>query len=85
MKFLALLLCLPLLCACAEAVYKPVDVDVPVTVPCTHEKIAHPDFPLKNVPTTATVFDKTKAALLEIDYRKIYEDQLNAALTACGG
>ena len=81
-----------LLCACGcltacagDPVYTPVQVKVPVEVPCKPPVVQHPDFPLKSVPTSASIFDKTKAALIEIDLRQIFEDQLNAAIKTCGG
>lgn len=74
------------LSGCAgDPVYQPVEVKVPVEVQCKPPVVVHPAFPLKLTPKTANIFDKTRAALIEIDLRQIYEDQLNAAIKTCGG
>lgn len=92
MKHIWFLSQIGLLCACGcltacagNTVYQPVEVKVPVEVQCKPPVVVHPAFPLKDVPTTASIFDKTRAALIEIDLRQIYEDQLNAAIKTCGG
>lgn len=86
MKTLATLgLLLVTLSACSSPIYTPVEVDIPVVAPCKHDAITKPESVLKKLPPSSTIFDKTKAALIDIDYKEIYEGQLNAALTACGG
>jgi len=92
MKHIYFLSQIGLLCACGclascagQTVYEPVEVKVPIEVMCKPPVVVHPPFPLKDCPITATIFDKTKAALIEIDERQIYEDQLNAAIKSCGG
>jgi hypothetical protein len=70
-------------CAAPEPIFKPVTVDVPVAVPCRTPAIRQPASPLRGVTPEAPLFDKVKAALIEIDLRKVYEAKLEAALTAC--
>lgn len=74
-----------LLMGCTGDVYQPATVDVAVEIPCRPPAVAVPDFPLKAVPIAAPVDTKVKAALVEIYLRRIYEDQLVAAIKACGG
>lgn len=70
-------------CAAPEPVFKPVTVDVPVAAPCRTPPIKQPSSPLQLVAAAAPLFDKVKAALIEIDLRKAYETRLEAALHAC--
>ena len=75
-----------LLSGCASApqvIEKPVEVKVPVPVPCNAPEIAVPAWPLASVPASASDFDFFKAALAEIELRTGYEARLLAALGAC--
>ncbi len=74
------------LAACAEQqpTLTPVDVDVPVSVPCKVVPVVAPDFALAHVTPKDTLFAKAKAALVEIDQRKAYEAVLEADVKACG-
>ena len=76
---------LAVLAACAPPppVFKPVTVEVPVATPCRAPDIAAPASPLATTKADASLFDKVKAALIEIDLRRAYETQLQAALDAC--
>lgn len=81
----AALLCL-LLAGCAsapEVIEKPVEVKVPVPVPCKAPDIPVPAWPLAIVAPSASDFDFFKAALAEVELRKGYEARLRAALYAC--
>jgi len=81
----AALLCL-LLAGCAAApqvVEKPVEVKVPVAVPCKAPEIPEPDWPLAKVPATASDFEWFMAALAELALRAGYEVRLKAAIAAC--
>ncbi|HBO79561.1 hypothetical protein [Cupriavidus sp. UBA2534] len=81
----ALILCL-LLAGCAAApqvVEKPVEVRVPVAVPCKAPGIPEPDWPLAKVPETASDFEWFKASLAELALRAGYEARLKAAVAAC--
>jgi hypothetical protein len=70
-------------CAAPMPVFKPVAVDIPVTVPCAAPAIEKPAEPLRLMTPQATLFDKVRAALIESDMRKAYETRLEAALAAC--
>jgi hypothetical protein len=70
-------------CAAPEPVFKPVSVEVPVAVPCKAPAVPKPASALRQAVLTAPLFDKVKAALVEIDVRKAYEARLEAALAAC--
>ena len=75
---------LMLLTACAgEPVYQPVDISVPVATPCKPPAIKPPDWPLQTTSTQAPLFDKVKTALAELELRKAYETELEAAVKAC--
>jgi hypothetical protein len=81
----AAFLCL-LLAGCASApqvIEKPVEVQIPVPVPCKVPDTPAPAWPLASVPVSASDFDFFKAALAEIELRKGYEARLLAALGAC--
>lgn len=78
-------LCL-LLAGCASApqfIEKPVEVKVPVPVPCKAPEISVPAWPLAAVTASASDFEFYKAALAELELRKGYEKRLLAALGAC--
>ncbi|WP_020201854.1 hypothetical protein [Cupriavidus sp. WS] len=81
----ALMLCLLLAgCAAAPAVIeKPVEVKVPIAVPCQAPEIPEPDWPLAQVPETASDFEWYRAALAELALRVGYEVRLRAAAAAC--
>ena len=79
------MLCL-LLSGCASApqvIEKPVEVKVPMPVPCRAPDVPVPAWPLAGVPDAASDFDFYKAALAEIKLREGYEARLGAALGAC--
>ena len=81
----ALMLCL-LLAGCAaapEVIEKPVEVRVPVAVPCKTAAIPEPDWPLAKVPSAASDFVFFQAALAELLLRTGYELRLKAAVAAC--
>ncbi|AVA33382.1 hypothetical protein RN01_22480 [Cupriavidus sp. SHE] len=80
----ALMLCLLLAgCAAPQVVEKPVEVKVPVPVPCKTAEIPEPDWPLAKVAATASDFEWFKAALAELALRAGYEARLKAAVAAC--
>jgi hypothetical protein len=70
-------------CSSPQPVFKAVTVDVPVAVPCRVPEIQRPSSALQQVQAQAALFDKVKAALIEIDNGKAYEARLEAALRAC--
>ena len=88
MRFL-LLFIVSLLSGCSlfckkEIVYEPVEVKVPVPVRCTVEVPAKPvwqmDYPDVR---KANVFVKGNSALVELEQRRQYEREWEAALQAC--
>jgi hypothetical protein len=70
-------------CAAPETVFKPVAVDIPVAMPCRAKPPQKPVSPLAHLSKPASLFDETKAVLVELDVRKAYEDRLEAALKSC--
>jgi len=80
----AAILCLLLAgCAAPQVIEKPVEVRVPVSVPCKAPQIPDPDWPLAKVPDTASDFEWFRAALAELALRAGYEVRLKAAIAAC--
>ena len=70
--------------ACAQQpIYQPVDVQMPVAVPCTVPAPTQPVWPLRSVPSQASLYDKTKTALAELELRKAYETELESAIKSC--
>ncbi|QOT75038.1 hypothetical protein [Cupriavidus basilensis] len=81
----ALMVCL-VLAGCAatpQMIEKPVEVRVPVAVPCKAPEIPEPDWPLAKVPATASDFEFFRAALAELALRAGHEIRLKAAVAAC--
>ena len=70
-------------CAAPQTVFRPVSVEVPVATPCKAAAVATPDYALAHVAATDSLFDKARAALVEIDQRKAYETALESQLTLC--
>ncbi len=71
--------------ACARVpVYSPVEVAMPVPVPC---RVAVPRlpqaWPTDSLPKDAPLPDKIRAVLVELDLRKAYEAEAEAALKVC--
>ncbi|AJG19094.1 hypothetical protein RR42_m1697 [Cupriavidus basilensis] len=62
---------------------KPVEVRVPVAVPCKTAEIPEPDWPLAKVPETTSDFEWFRAALAELALRAGYEVRLRAAVATC--
>ncbi|WP_236701998.1 hypothetical protein [Cupriavidus basilensis] len=71
-------------CAAApQVIEKPVEVRVPVAVPCKTAEIPEPDWPLAKVPETTSDFEWFRAALAELALRAGYEVRLRAAVATC--
>ncbi|MGT2505646.1 hypothetical protein [Cupriavidus basilensis] len=66
-----------------QVIEKPVEVRVPVAVPCKTAEIPEPDWPLAKVTETASDFKWYRAALAELALRAGYEIRLRAAVVAC--
>ena len=82
----AILCAMLMLAACADQqpILKPVEVDIPISVPCKTAPVIAPDFALAKATVQQSLFDKLKAAIVELDQRKAYEARLNAEVDACG-
>lgn len=81
MRFLLLLLLAG--CANETMVYKPVEIIVPVAVECKVEAIQPPTWPTLSLDEKTGLFDAVKAFISEIELRKGYEAQLEAAVKSC--
>lgn len=79
------LITLFLLGACTEpaTIFKPVTVEIPVAEPCRTQRPETPLSPLAHMHAPASLFEKTKAALTEIELRKAYESELESTLQSC--
>ena len=72
------------LTGCATTDTNVVDHNVLVSTPCKVTMPAKPLMPLTDTGTTTDdIFVKTKKALAEIDVRKGYESELEAAAGSC--
>lgn len=72
------------LAACApEIVYKPVPVQIPVSVPCKAPAVAVPILSTASVSANDPMFNQVKALAETNEQRQAYEAKLVAALKAC--
>lgn len=85
MKHVVTLAAAALLVGCAHetTITRTVPVEVPVAVPCEIEEPAEPVWALSEIEPDASIFEKVRAAVIEINQRRAYEAQLKAALSAC--
>lgn len=60
-----------------------VKVEVPVPVPCKVASPTKPVYPLQESKKEEDIFNKTKKAIAEIELRKGYETELEAAVKSC--
>lgn len=70
-------------CASQPVAYKPVEISIPVAVECKIEAITAPAWPSSFTSEKNGVFDDVKAVLQELELRKGYEAQLEAAVKSC--
>lgn len=70
-------------CASQPVAYKPVEIEIPVAIDCKIEAIASPAWPTAFTSEKNGVFDDAKAVLQELELRKGYEAQLEAAVKSC--
>lgn len=81
---LVALLIILLLSACAsKGVFTPVEVKVPVSVPCKVHLPAAPAYHLPALPEGAGLLDKVKALIADFELKSAYELQLRAAAESC--
>lgn len=82
MRILTILTILSLTaCADEQIVYKPLQVDVPVSSTCTPPNVQKPVWPTETKPVG--LFKRVQAALVEIELRRGYDAKLEAAIKAC--
>lgn len=62
---------------------KPIEVLVPVQVPCKITPPNKPDFAVDNLGIGEDIFEKVKVLLAERQQRKGYELELEEAIKAC--
>lgn len=75
-----------LLTACASPaplLQPPIEVKVPIAVPCRAEMPAKPAWPMDGLPADADIYTQAKTLLAEIEARIGYEIELEAAVRAC--
>lgn len=72
-----------LLSGCATVPPQSIQVKVPVPVPCHAPTIPVPDWALDHLSKNATLYDQVKAMIVEIEQRRAYEAELEAAVKAC--
>lgn len=68
-----------LITGCATERIVPVEVRVPVPVPCVFDDVPEPEAQKKG----ANIYDKVRALIVEIKQRKIYEEKLRAQISVC--
>ena len=81
MRYILLLLLAS--CSTPEIVYKPSQVDVPVSVPCKVPQISQPVWATASVSQSDALFKEVKALVVENEQRKQFEQTLIAANKAC--
>ena len=74
---LIILLCLPI-CGCATRMVT-IKVPTPVPVPCLAPEVREPQYPIGG----KDIYEKVRTLLAELELRKGYEVELQAALAAC--
>lgn len=77
------LLLLVALSGCGQTAFMPVEVKVPIRAKCDVEMPKKPDYSLSKLSPDASIFDKTKAALSDIEFYKGYIIELEAAIGGC--
>lgn len=84
MRLIALAVILLALCGCVrDIVNEPVEVHIPIPVPCKPNIIDVPVWPTAAITAQSTRFDKIKALAATNEERKAYETTLVAANAAC--
>lgn len=73
-----------LLAGCAaQPLQPPLEVQVPVIVPCLGEIPKRPAWEFDRTPKAADLYQKVDALLIEREQRKGYEAGLEAAMAGC--
>ncbi len=85
-KILILSALAAMLAGCAsepKVIYRSVEVQIPVSVPCKAPEVERPRFALDGATVSQGLYTKGAAALAEIEQRRAYEKRLEAAVAAC--
>lgn len=84
MNRLTIILTLLLVSACAgQPVYTPTTVNIPIPVACDVEIPTEPVSNVEQLKPDATLLERVKAVVADLETRKAYDEQLVAALKAC--
>ena len=70
-------------CATEPLLQAPIEVRVPVAVPCKTQLVPVPAWPIDALPAAAGIYDQIKTLIAEIEARQAYEIKLEAAVRAC--
>lgn len=70
-------------CASIKSVLSPVEVKVPVSVPCRAPEIERPTFATESLTAESDIWDMMSALRAERHQRRAYEAQLEAAIKSC--
>jgi hypothetical protein len=82
MRYLILALALSA-CTQPQIAYKPVQVDVPIAIPCPAKMPDEPVSPIAKLDTNASMVSIARAFTAENELRTGYETQLRSALLSC--
>ena len=79
------IICLLVLSGCAKQpiITTPVEVKIPVSVPCKTPIIPAPAWPTSELRAGDSIFRQVQLILAELQIRKGYEAQLEAAIKSC--
>ncbi len=84
MRAMTIAACLVLTGCCKPTIIKePIEVKVPVPVPCVDKPVDKPKWSLDVATADASIFDKVTLGLKEIEQRRQYERELEAVLAPC--
>ena len=72
-----------LLAACASQVARPVEVKIPVAVPCTVDMPLKPTSAVDALPIGSNIWQQMAALRADRINRLAYEKELEAAIAAC--
>ncbi|MEO6146538.1 MAG: hypothetical protein ABIT70_05690 [Sulfuriferula sp.] len=70
-------------CATETQLAPPIEVKVPVAVPCHAPAVPKPAWPMDILPDGASLYDQVKNLIAEIEARMAYEIQLESAVQVC--
>lgn len=83
MKYIIAFVLLLTMVACSTVPSNPVEVKIPVGIPCKIDPPVKPKFEVDKLTDKSSTFDKVKALLAERKQRQGYEIELEAAVKSC--